>query len=184
VIDESGLLMAPLVRRTWAERGQTPKLAQRRGKREEVSVAAAVWLSPLRDRMGLFARTRVDDYFDNWSSAAFLEALLQELPGRVVVVWDGGSRHKGDPIDQLQDLMTDRLSLEKFPPYSPQLCPVEPLWSGLKDSRLCNYAPQEATQLKGRVLAELSAIQDDRELLRGFWHASDLPLPRPPTLLS
>ena len=99
VIDESGLLMAPLVRRTWAPRGQTPKLVQRCGKRAKVSVAAAVWLSPLRDRRGLFARTLVDDYFDNWYSAAFLEALLQELPGRVVVIWDGGSMHKGDPID-------------------------------------------------------------------------------------
>jgi hypothetical protein len=184
VIDESGLLMAPLVRRTRAPRGQTPKLVQRSGKREKVSVAAAVWLSPARDRPGLFARTLVDGYFDNWSSAAFLEALLQEVPGRVVVIWDGGSMHKGDPINQLQGVMSDRLSLERFPPYSPQLSPVEPLWSWLKYSRLCNFAPQDAIQLDGRIHAELSAIQDDQELLRGFWHASDLPLPRPLTLLS
>ncbi len=112
MIDESGLLMTPLVRRTWAPRGQTPELVQRCGKREKVSVAAALWLSPLRDRLGLFARTLVNDYFDTWYSAAFLEALLQELPGRVVVIWDGGSMHKGDPIDQLQDLMADRLTLQ------------------------------------------------------------------------
>jgi DDE superfamily endonuclease len=113
VIDESGLLMAPLVRRTWAPQGKTPKLAQRGGTHEKVSAAAAVWLSPSRDRLGLFARTLVNGYFDNWSSAAFLEVLLKELPGRVVVIWDGGSMHKGDPIDQLQDLMADRLCLEK-----------------------------------------------------------------------
>jgi hypothetical protein len=184
VIDESGLLMAPLVRRTWALRGKTPKLAQRSGTREKVSVAAAVWLSPSRDRLGLFARTLVNDYFDNWSSAAFLEALLKELPGRVVVIWDGGSMHKGDPIDQLQDLMGDRLCLEKFPPYSPQLSPVEPVWSWLKYSRLCNFAPQDAIELDGRVVSELLAIRHDQELLRGLWHASDLPLPRPLTLLS
>jgi DDE superfamily endonuclease len=184
VIDESGLLMAPLVRRTWAPRGQTPELVQRCGKREKVSVAAALWLSPLRDRLGLFARTLVNDYFDNWYSAAFLEALLKELPGRVVVVWDGGSMHKGDPIAQLQDVMADRLSLERFPPYAPQLSPVEPSWSWLKYSRLCNFAPQDAIQLDGRVVAELAAIRDDQELLRGFWHGSDLPLPRPLTLLS
>ena len=184
MIDESGLLMAPLVRRTRAPRGQTPELAQRCAQREKVSVAAALWLSPLRDRLGLFARTLVNDYFDTWYSAAFLEALLQELPGRVVVVWDGGSMHKGDPIAQLQALMADRLSLERFPPYAPQLCPVEPLWSWLKFSRLCNFAPQDAIELDGRVVAELSAIQDNQELLRSFWHASDLPLPRPLTLLS
>jgi hypothetical protein len=141
VIDESGLLMAPLVRRTWALRGKTPKLAQRSGTREKVSVAAAVWLSPSRDRLGLFAQTLVNEYFDNWTSAAFLEALLRELPGRVVVIWDGGSMHKGDPIDQLRDLMGDRLCLEKFPPYSPQLSPVEPVWSWLKYSRVVQLRP-------------------------------------------
>lgn len=184
MIDESGLLMAPLVRRTWAPRGKTPKLVQRSGRREKVSVAAAVWLSPLRDRLGLLARTLVNGYFDNWSSAAFLEALLQELPGRVVVIWDEGSMHKGDPINQLQDVLADRLTLEKFPPYAPQLSPVEPLWSWLKYSRLCNFAPHDAIQLDGRIHAELSAVQDDQELVRSFWHASDLPLPRPLTLLS
>lgn len=182
VIDESGLLMAPLVRRTWAPRGQTPKLAHRSGTREKVSVAAAVWLSPLRDRLGLFARTLVNGYFDNWTSAAFLEALLKELPGRVTVIWDGGSMHKGDPIDQLQGLMADRLSLERFPAYSPQLSPVEPVWSWLKYSRLCNFAPSDAAQLDGCVVAELSAIRQDQEMLRNLWLASDLPFPR--TLLS
>ncbi len=92
--------------------------------------------------------------------------------------------HKGDPIDQLQDLMGDRLCLEKFPPYSPQLSPVEPVWSWLKYSRLCNFAPQDAIELDGCVVSELLAIRHDQELLRGLWHASDLPLPCPLTLLS
>jgi hypothetical protein len=184
VIDESGSLMAPLVRRTGASRGKTPKRVQRRGKREEVSVAAAVWLSPLRDRLGLFARTLVNGSFDNRSSAAFLEALLQELPGRVVVIRDGGGMPKGDPINQVQDVMADRLTSERFPPDAPQLSPVEPLWSWLKYSRLCNFAPPDAIRLDGRIHAERSAIQDDQELLRSFWHAADLPLPRPLTLLS
>ena len=182
LIDESGVMMAPLVRRTWSLRGQTPKLIQDGGRRQKVSVAAALWLAPRRDRLGLFSRTPVNDSFDPWYSAAFLEALLRELGGRVVVIWDGGSMHKGDPIAQVQDVLSERLSLERFPPYAPELCPVEPAWSWLKYSRLCNYAPRDASELDGRVVAELSAIQDDQELLRGFFHASELPLPR--TLLS
>ena len=152
------------------------------GRRQKVSVAAALWSTPRRDRLGLFSRTLVNASFDPWSSAAFLEALLRELGGRVVVVWDGGSRHQGDPIAHLQDVLSDRLSLARFPPSSPELCPVEPAWSWLKYSRLCNSAPRDASELDGRVVAELSAIQDDQELLRGFFHASELPLPR--TLLS
>ncbi|HMB03448.1 MAG TPA: transposase [Isosphaeraceae bacterium] len=121
LIDESGLLMAPLVRRTWALRGRTPQLVQKSGTREKVSVLAALYLSPRRDRLDLYFQTLVDGYFDNWYVAAFLEAMVESLAGRFVVIWDGGSMHKGDPITQLQDIRADRLWLERFPPYSPQL---------------------------------------------------------------
>jgi transposase len=53
LLDESGLLMAPLRRRSWALRAQPPQLKQKAGHREEVSVAAALWLSPSRDRLTL-----------------------------------------------------------------------------------------------------------------------------------
>jgi DDE superfamily endonuclease len=178
LIDESGLLMAPLVRRTWAPRGQTPDLHQKSGRREKVSVATALWLSPRRDHLGLFFKTLVNGYFDNWYSAAFLEALVKELAGRLVVVWDGGGTHQGDPIRELQDSLADRLVLEKLPPYAPMLNPAEPVWSWLKWGQLSNFAPNNAIHLNERVVGELTTIQDDQEVLRGFWNASDLPLPR------
>ena len=121
-------------------------------------------------------------YFDNWYVAAFLEAMLRELAGRFVVVWDGGTMHKGDPIRQLTTHFADRLSLEALPPWAPMLNPVEPLWGWLKYGRLCNFAPQDAAELDGRVVAELTAIRDDQAFLRNLYHASELPLPR--TLLS
>jgi hypothetical protein len=176
LIDESGLLMAPLVRRTWAPSGETPGQSQKSGTREKVSVASALWVSPGRDRLGLFSRTLVNGYFDNWLAAAFLEALLKELSGRIIVVWDGGTMHKGDPIRALVEHFADRLCLEKLPPYAPMLNPIEFLWSWLKYSRLNNFAPQDAIQLDGRVVAELTAIQGDQELLQSFVHASELPL--------
>jgi hypothetical protein len=44
--------------------------------------------------------------------------------------------------------------------------------------RLCNYGPHDAAQLNGAVVAELEAVKDDQEFLRGLYHASELPLPR------
>jgi transposase len=168
--------MAPLVRRTWAPRGQTPVLVQKSGTREKVSVAAALWVSPRRDRLGLFSGTLVNGYFNNWYSAAFLEALLQELTGRVIVIWDGGTMHKGDSIRELIDHFADRLCLERLPPYAPMLNPIEFLWSWLKYSQLNNFAPRDAIQLNERVVAELAAIQKDQGLLESFIHATGLPL--------
>ncbi len=183
MIDESGLLMAPLVRRTWAVRGQTPMLQQRGKHRERVSVAAALWWSPQQDRLGLVFRTLVNEYFNNHRSAAFLESLLREIPDRIVVVWDGGSMHKGDPIRETVDRFWPRLELEPLPPYAPMLNPVEPIWSWLKYEQLSNYAPVDAPQLRKAVHAKLTAISRDQQSLRQFWHASDLPLPRRTLLL-
>jgi transposase len=177
VIDESGLMTAPLLRRTWAPRGQTPSLAQAGAHRKKVSVAAALWLSPLRDRLGLYFHTLADGYFDNWYMTAFLEAMLCDLSGRFVVVWDGGTMHKGEPIRELEAHFTDRLSLERLPPFAPVLNPVEVLWSWLRDSRLNNFAPRDPAELDDRVIAELTAIRDDQSFLRSSFHASELPLP-------
>jgi hypothetical protein len=178
LIDESGLLMAPLTRRTWAPRGQTPELLQKGGSREKVSVAAAVWLSPRRDRLGLYSHTLAKGYFDSWHMAAFLEAMLKDLAGRFVIVWDGGPMHKGDPIRELMGHFADRLDLERLPPYAPMLNPVEPLWSWLKWGRLPNLGPKDSHDLEARAIAELAKVRDDQAFLRNLFHTSELPLPR------
>ena len=171
--------MAPLVRRTWAPRGQTPDFVERGGgARQKASVAAALWLSPRQDRLGLDFQTLVKGYFNNGYVTASLEAMMHDLDGQFVVVWDGGPMHKGDPIHQLTEHFADRLCLEALPPWAPMLNPIEPLWGWLKYDRLCHYAPRDAAELDGRVVAELTAVKDDQRFLRGLYHASELPLPR------
>jgi transposase len=178
LIDESGLLMGPLLRRTWAPVGQTPSQAQRGAHRQKVSVAAALWLSPLRDRLGLYFHTLADGYFDNWYVTAFLEAMLKDLGGRFVVVWDGGTMHKGEPIAALEAQFAERLTLERLPAFAPMLNPVEWLWSWLKWERLSNFAPHDVAELDRRVVTELASKRDDQAFLRNLFHASELPLPR------
>lgn len=80
LIDESGLLMAPLVRRTWAPRGETPQLYQRGRHREKVSLAIAFWVTPRYRRLGLSYETLEDAYFNNERVAAFLEHLMRAIP--------------------------------------------------------------------------------------------------------
>jgi hypothetical protein len=178
LLDESGLLMAPLVRRSWALRGQPPVLKQKARHREKVSVAAALWLTPRRDRLGLSFQTIVDGYFNNEAVAGFLGDVLDELGGPAVVVWDGGNMHKGDPINELVARVGRRLVLERLPAQAAELMPTEQVWTWLKYSRLCNFAPEGAGQLSGIVLDELFAIREDQQRLQNFFHASDLPLPR------
>jgi len=78
--------MAPLVKRTWALRGQRPELHQKGKHREKVSLAVALWLSPQREQLGLIYRTLENDYFNNQQVARFLEGVLREIPNRLVVL--------------------------------------------------------------------------------------------------
>jgi hypothetical protein len=52
--DESGLLLAPLVAKTWAPRGCTPILRHRRGHRDKISAISGISMSPQQHRLGLY----------------------------------------------------------------------------------------------------------------------------------
>lgn len=177
-MDESGLLMAPLVRRSWAPRGHPPVIEQKARHREKVSIAAALWLPPARDRLHLAYQTLVDAYFTNVEIAEFLGSAVEGLPDPVIAIWDRGTVHKGGPIGELVERSGGRLEIEPLPAHAPELMPVEQVWTWLKYGRLCNFAPGDAHQLNEVAVGELEAIRDDQALLRSFFHASDLPLPR------
>jgi hypothetical protein len=178
LMDEGGLLMAPLVRRSWAQRGHPPAMRQEAGHRPKVSVAAASWPPPLRDRLGPAYQTPVNGYFSNVEVAESLGCAVEGAPGPVIATWDQGPMHKGDPIRELVDQSRGRLALEPLPAHAPEWMPAEQLWTWLKYDRLCNFAPEDAHQLNEVVIGELEAIRDDQLRLRNFFHASDLPLPR------
>jgi transposase len=177
-MDESGLLMSPLVRRSWSPRGHPAELRPKASHRQKVSVAGALWLAPRRHRLGLFFQTMPDGYFDNESVAGFLDDLLRHLRQRVALIWDGGTMHKGDPIDELLERKAGRLTVDLLPAHAPELMPTEQAWSWLKYGRLSNYVPHTVGDLNRRVLDELHAVRDNQPLLRSFFHRSQLPLPR------
>src|SRR4051812_21039165 len=178
LMDGSGLLMAPLLRRSWAPRGHPSKSRSRAGHREKVSVAAALWLPPSRDRLHLAYQTLVNGYFSNVEVAEFLGGAVPGLPGPVIAIWDGGTMHKGDPIRALVEESQGRLDIEPLPAHAPELMPVEFLGRWLKYGRLCNFAPRDAHHLKEAIVRELEAIRENQGLLSSFFHESDLPLPR------
>jgi transposase len=177
VLDECGVLMAPLLRRTQAARGQTPIFKQQGKQREKVSNIAALTISPKRQRLGLYFSTLKNDFFEQTAVAWFLRQLLRHLRGPLIVVWDRGPMHHGDAIRQLQADYPGRIFFEELPAYAPQLNPVEQIWTFLKWSRLCNFSPADVDALEKKVFQELHAVRHDKNRLRGFFEASELPFP-------
>ena len=94
LIDQSGFLLSPLVRRTLAPIGETPELIVRGRHRQKVSVIAALSLSPLRSRLGLHFRTLRDGCFQTEHVVRFLRDLLRHFRGPLIVVWDGWKPHE------------------------------------------------------------------------------------------
>ena len=142
LIDEAGLFLNPLVRRTWAPVGHTPVLDGWGRHRDKVSVIGAVTVSPVARRPGFYFATDPADFFNAERVVGFLRDLLRHLRGKVIVVWDGGSNHKG-PLVRAFLKRNRRLRLERLPAYAPDLNPVEAVWGWLKWGRLANFAPDD-----------------------------------------
>ena len=173
--DESGFLLMPLVCRTLARRGRTPRLVHRARRRDKVSVAAALTLSPERGRLGLHYQTYPDGYVDAAAYAAFLRrSVLRSFRGPVVLVHDQGGMHKGP---HLRALAADhpRLDMHFLPPYAPEFNPAEPLWKHAKVDELGNYVPLDVPQLDRAIHGCLDEVSQDQPRLRSFFATAELP---------
>jgi len=177
LIDESGLLLAPLVRRSLAPTGQTPILKQKASHRDKVSLIAALCLSPRKRKLSLRFRTYPREYVNNERAAEFLRQVLRQLRGRVIVLWDGGNMHKGEPIRALLRRFP-RLELHRLPPYAPELNPVEHLWNHLKYTCLVNFAAADVRSLDQAARRRLHYVKRIISRLQSFFDAAKLPLAR------
>jgi putative transposase len=176
LIDETGLFLNPLVRRTWARRGQTPVFDGWGRHRDKVSVIGAVSVSPAAGRCGFYFATDPDGYFTTAKVVEFLRDLLRHSRGKVAVVWDGGANHKGEAMRAFL-ARNPRLRVERLPAYAPDLNPVEAVWSWLKYGKLASFVPRDVGDLDDWVLEHLIALKCDPGLLRRLWDGSDLPFP-------
>jgi transposase len=170
-VDESGFLLIPPVRRTWAPRGQTP-VHRHHQKRTRISVISGLSVSPDRKRVGLYWCFHFEN-IKQPDACAFIRHLLKHLRGHVIVLWDNGTPHKGDPIRDLCRRYK-RLHLERFPPYAPELNPDEGVWAALKNT-LANGRPDDIDELCQHLLDEIQSLQHSQATLRACIHESDLP---------
>jgi putative transposase len=176
LIDETGLFLNPLVRRSWAVRGRTPMIGGDGGHRRTVSAIGAVRVSPRARRLGRHFDTRADGFFGAAEVLGFLRYLLGTLAGKVIVVWDGGTNHKG-PLVRAYLARTRRLWRERLPAYAPEVNPVELVWSWLKYGQLANCVPADLAELDDEIIDRLIHLRDDPQLLRSLWDGSERPVP-------
>jgi len=166
--------MAPLVRRSWAPRGQTPILYQRTSSHKKVSVIAALCIAPKRDRIHLYFRIHSDANINALCVSAFLNTLKRQLKKRVVLVWDRFLPHRAKIV---QSVIHKRcIHSFFFPPYAPELNPVEHVWGYLKMNPLANLTAVDVEALADTTRCNGRSIQRKQNLLRSFVKHAPLPL--------
>jgi putative transposase len=163
--------MVPSVRRTWAPCGKTPLLVHRYA-RDKLSAISAVTVSPVRHRLGLYCHFHFTN-LTHFEVAAFLRLLLRQLRGPIILLWDGGSIHRGPALGQLL-ARHPRLKVERFPAYAPELNPDEQVWNHFK-TQLANGCPLSIDQLLDDLSRVARRARRSSQLLRSFVLQSDLP---------
>ena len=159
-MDESGFYLLPAVVRTWAPRGQTPILRHKLS-REHFSAVSGI---TLEGRLYLMLKERS---FKGPDVVQFLKGLLEEMAGKVLVIWDGASIHRSKAVKEfLAQGAAARLHLELLPAYAPELNPDEGIWRYLKRVELRNVCcPDlldllvEMTMAAKRLLNKPNVIQ-------------------------
>jgi putative transposase len=118
LIDEAGLFLHPLVRRSRSLVGRTPVVGGDGGHRPKVSVIGAVSVSPISQRLDFSLAPEVGGYFSAEKVVAFLRGVLTPLRGKVVVIWDGGPNHHGPVLRESLRALWERSDLP-FPDPPP-----------------------------------------------------------------
>lgn len=161
--DESGFQLIPNVRKTWAPVGHTP-LFRHRYRREKVSAISGIAVSPKRRRVRLYFQLHATNIRDA-EVCDFLRHLLKHLRGRVVLIWDNASIHRGKGVRRLRHRFP-RLRLEALPGYAPELNPDEGVWQYAK-RELANGRPDTAGELLSAVHNTLTAVAGSPVRLKG-----------------
>jgi transposase len=174
-IDESGLLMAPLVRRSWHPQGVTPVLEQRTRSHQKVSAIAALCVPPSRDGVQLYFRLHPHHNLNALSIRGFLYQLNRQLAAPWILIWDRLQAHRAR-IVQTFLAAQPHVRSEYFPPYAPEFNPVEYLWAYLKNNPLANAPFFDVDDLADQARSHTRSLQHQPSILRSFVLHSPLPL--------
>jgi transposase len=106
---------------------------------------------------------------------AFLEHLLREVPGRMVLIWDGTPIHRSQLIKGfLANGAAQRLHLERLPAYAPELNPGEGRWQQLKGVELRHVCCVNIPHLRCEVRDAVTRVRRRPRLIKSFFHGARL----------
>ncbi len=173
-LDESGYMLTPTVRRTWAPRGSKP-VHDGWDRRDRLSAISCITVSPKACRSNLYFRL-LPHTVHGEDTVEFLRELKRTLRAPMTVLWDGGSVHSKCRVVKAFMAEQSDIIAETLPAYAPELNPDELVWGWSKYGRLANLAADNTDQLAENVIDELLYLKQQPHLLASFIRKTELPL--------
>ena len=140
--DQSGFYLLPTVVRTYAPIGQTPVLHEHLSH-DHLSVMSGITLE------GKLLMIEQDRAFKGPDVVRFLKHALSQIPGKLLVIWDGSPIHRSKAVKEfLAEGAASRVRLEQLPAYAPDLNPDEGVFKHLKCVELKNLCCHNIAELR------------------------------------
>ena len=171
--DESGISQQPVVRRTWAPRGQTPVLVHDfNWKRASVAVALGYRWDGKQTH--LWFQTKTGTY-DTTSLIAFIRQIGRHRRRRpTILIWDGLPAHKSRVMMDFIASQSSWLTVERLPGYSPELNPTEAVFGNVKGNELANRCSTDLADATSALRTGLGRVRRSRTLVKSFLKHSGL----------
>jgi transposase len=109
-----------------------------------------------------------DRAFKGEDVVRFLKHLMHQIPGKLLVIWDGSPIHRSRAVkDFLESGVSSRVQLAQLPGYAPDLNPDEGVWKHLKCVELKNLCCQSLAELKIELRKAKERLRHTRDVILG-----------------
>jgi len=148
--DEASFALWGSLSYTWARKGHQPQV-KTTGLRKGYKVFGAIeFFSGRLIYQGTEARFQSDSY------QAFLQHLLSQVSGTIILIQDGARYHTSKSTHEFLEQHKKRLLVYQLPSYSPDYNPIEYLWKKVKTNATHNRYFAEFVKL---VISVEEALQ-------------------------
>jgi len=114
----------------------------------------------------LYLRLQTES-FDSLGVITFLKQLLEEIEGKLLIIWDGAPIHRSREIKLfLAEAAAASLHLQRLPPYAPELNPDEGIWNYLKGVELKNVCCLSLADLEEKLSEATNNLSAKPEIIK------------------
>ena len=161
--DESGVSLIPVLGKTWAPKGKTPKIKVT-GNRGGLCVTSAI--SPAGRMVFRIEKNTIhaEEHID------FLKQIMRQHPNRkIIVVEDNARPHIAEKVRNFVRENKNKMAVYYLPKYSPDLNPDEKVLMHLKYVKLKAHQARNMKEFKPLVQAKMQSIQKKPKLIKSFF---------------